>query len=36
VPPSIDTVGVAALVYQGGGVTTALIHSGHRLYAVTR
>ncbi|HEX8344807.1 MAG TPA: hypothetical protein VF657_08690 [Actinoplanes sp.] len=36
VPPSIDTFGVAALLYQGGGVSTALIYSGHRLYAVTR
>jgi hypothetical protein len=35
VPPSIDTFGVAALIYQGGGVSTALIYSGHRLYAVT-
>lgn len=36
IPRSIDTFGVAGLIYNGGGKSTALIFSGHRLYAVTR
>ncbi|PPK98116.1 hypothetical protein CLV92_102269 [Kineococcus xinjiangensis] len=35
VPSSIDTFGVAALVYQRSGRSTALVFSGNRLYAVT-
>ena len=36
VPGSIDTFCVAALIYNGSGKSTALIYSGHQLYAVTR
>ncbi|HLL66318.1 MAG TPA: hypothetical protein VK453_11305 [Micromonosporaceae bacterium] len=36
IPHSIDTAGVAALVYHGSGISTALIFSNHELYAVTR
>jgi hypothetical protein len=36
IPGSIDTFGVAALIYNGSGKSTALIYSGHQLYAVNR
>jgi len=36
IPRSIDTFGVADLIYDGAGRSTALVFSGHRLYAVKR
>lgn len=36
VPRSVDTFGVAGLIYDRAGRSTALVFSGHRLYAVSR
>jgi hypothetical protein len=36
IPRSVDTFGVADLIYDRAGRSTALVFSGHRLYAVAR